>query len=387
MENVNLENFSPLDKANYLYRSGKQISARFEASAVTKNDAYAIAVADCLNETYRSENIYCAEDLVNYETGEIFDGYGILQNAVNTRLSPAYQKFASQRARKRVKKIIDEYKTVVGQDWRFATFTMPYLRTDIATVLAIESRALELLKKRKTWIDAVDGAFFGEEMTIGSSSTFYNIHYHVHSHVLMLGRYIPQWNLANVWTDCVEKSCLEFGVEFLMRNMTSNRLSVDIRDVRKHAKNEQMEMESALEELCKYTSKGSEFEKVPLEKLTEIFYALSNRQMIKSFGDFNQRKGKNKKVPTSLDTPHTFDGETNKPKFERRKRKVKSLAKLGEEMILQGKRESWLSILRLTMQTRREFRRNYLAMKYRHSTFATLDGKTWSGISRHKLIC
>jgi hypothetical protein len=376
--------YQPIEKAEYLLGNGRKMTAMFSASAYAKNDAFAMAKADCLAETYRPENIFISKDLINYQTGELYDGYGVLQVGVASRISPAYQKYASRRARKRTKEKIDAYKLTSRQDWRFATFTLPHLKTDVATVLKVTTRAMELLKKRKFWIDNVDGAFFGEEMTVGDGSTFYFTHYHVHTHVLILGRYVYQWKLADFWTDCVEKACAEFGVEFLMRNLESNRLMVDIRSVKKYAKKHSVTMDDALLELHKYTTKGSDFEKVPEKELLEIEYALSGRQMVKSYGIFNERKGTSLSKTLPLIQPHTVHGSKFKPKFERRERKVKSLVKMGRDLILEGKRDEWLRILRLTMQTRREYRRNYLAVKYRYATFATLDGVTWSGVSSQK---
>jgi hypothetical protein len=374
--------YTPTDKANYLLRAGAKVSNLFATSAFLKKDAKAIAIADCLLETYKPENVYVSRDVVNYQTGEVFDGYGVLQSGVASRLSPAYQRFASSRARKRVEAKISNYKQLVGQDWRFATFTIPFLKADIETVLGIVSRAMELLKKRKIFRLNVDGAFCGEELTIGDGSTAHFTHFHTHIHVLMLGRYIEQGKLADEWTDCVEKACREFGVNFSIPNLKTNRLIVDIRSVKKYAKKHSVTMMDSLLEVCKYTTKGSDFEKVPVEQLVEIEAALRGRQMVKPYGVFNNHKGRAGNVNldkiTSLDTLHTTDG---KPRFKRNERKVKSLVKLGEEMISGGKREAWLGILCLIMQSRREFRQSQLAVKYPYAAFRTLDGKRWSGVS------
>jgi hypothetical protein len=374
--------YSPTDKANYVLRNGEKLSDLFGISAFLKKDAKAIAIADCLSQTYKPQNIYVSKNLINYQTGEIFDGYGVLQSGIASRLSPAYQQSASRRARKRAENQILRVKRQSGQDWRFLTLTMPHLKADVATVLAIESKAIELFKKRKLWTQNVDGAFFGEEMTIGDSSTKVFTHYHLHTHCLMLGKYMEQWKIADAWTNCVEKACEQFGVEFLMTNLKTNRLIVDIRDVKKYAKKRSITMADSLAELCKYTTKGSEFEKVPVSELVEIELALRGRQMVKTYGDFNKRKGTNFNKDTYVHTHHTIDGEVIKPRFKRNERKVKSLVNLGEKMIIEGKREEWLKILNLTMETRRKFRRDYLAFKYPHATFSTLDGATWVGVSR-----
>jgi hypothetical protein len=379
--------YSPADKAEYLLCSGAKLSKLFSASAFLNKNPRAIAVADCLLETYKPENIYTAKDLVNYQTGEIFDGYGVLHAGVASRFSPAYQRFASSRARQRAEAKISKHKQLVGQDWRFATFTMPFLKTDVGKVFAIISRAMELLKKRKIFRSNVDGAFCGEELTIGDGSTAYFTHFHSHIHILMLGKYIEQDKLADEWTDCVESACREVGVEFSMPNLKTNRLIVDIRSVKKYAKRRSVTMQDSLLEICKYTTKGSDFEKVPVEQLVEIEAALRGRQMVKAYGVFNNHRGKAKGIGTSvgrdasLDTQHTIDGGTLKPKFKRNERKVKSLLELGEEMVSAGKREAWLKVLYLVMQSRREFRQKQLAMRYPHAVFRALDGKKWNGVS------
>jgi hypothetical protein len=376
--------YSPADKAEHLLRSGAKMSKLFSASAFLNKSSRAIAVADCLLETYKPENIYIAKDLINYRTGELFDGYGVLQTGVASRLSPAYQRFASSRARKQTEAKISKHKQLVGQDWRFATFTMPFLKAGVEEVFAVISRAMELLKKRVIFRSNVDGAFCGEELTIGDGSTAHFTHFHSHIHILMLGKYIDQGDLADDWTDCVEKACREVGVEFSVANLKTNRLIVDIRSVKKYAKKRSVTMQDSLLEVCKYTTKGSDFEKVPVEQLVEIEAAFRNRQMVKSYGIFNNHRGKAKGTgtnlgkDTSLDTLHTTDG---RPRFRRNERLVKSLVKLGQELIEGGKRNEWLRVLRLTMQSRCEFRRRSLAMKYPRASFETLSGIRWSGVS------
>jgi hypothetical protein len=378
-----LAQYSTTDKANHLLRNGTKITGRFGVSAFRSKDAKALAIADCLSETYKPENIYVSKDVVNYQTGEVFDGYGVLQNGVASRISPAYQQSSSRRARKRVQENISSAKPLSGRAWRFLTLTMPQLKADVSTVLAILERALTNFKKRQIWRENVQGAFLGEEMTIGDSSTRSSTHWHVHTHVLMVAKYVEQWKLADVWTDCVEKACREFGVDFVMTNLKTNRLVVDIRDVRKYTKKRSIKMDDAVIELCKYTTKGSDYEKVPVDEMVEIESALRGRQMVKSYGCFNSQKGKGKEKngtkDTSVHNQHITDA---KVMFVRNERKVKSLVKLGEELILQGKREDWLKILNITMQARRDFRREYLARKFPHATFETLDGLKWNGVSR-----
>jgi hypothetical protein len=374
--------YSASDKAVYLMQDGRKLANLFGQSALLKQDAKFIARADLLRETYRPGNIYHATDLINYQTGELFDGYGVLINAVNSRLSKAYLTASARRARKRIKATLAETKLFVGERYRFLTLTMPYLKADAATVLKVKDRALTLLKKRKLWTSNIRAGFISEEMTIGESSTFYFTHFHAHAHALLVGKYIEQWQIADAWTDCIERACAEFGVEFLMRNLVSNRLTVHIKDVATYAKKKGKSLDDAVEELCKYVVKGSDYEKVPVGEIVEIDEALFNRQMLKSYGDFNSQKGKGKRETegkdTSLDTKYITDGAASlKPKRERRA----SMVETGVRLILEGKRKEWLEIVGLTMQYRREFRVEQLAWKYPHACFRTLDGGRWFGVA------
>jgi hypothetical protein len=374
--------YSATDKAVYLMENGRQLANLFGKSAFLKQDARAIARADLLGETYRARNIYHATDLINYQTGELFDGYGVLINSINSRLSPAYVKASSARARKKVRASLAETKLFVGERYRFLTLTMPYLKADVGTVLKVKDRAMELFKKRKLWTSNIRAAQISEEMTIGDGSTMLFTHFHVHAHALAVGKYIQQWQVADVWTDCVEKACAEFAVEFLMRNLVSNRLTVDIKDVATYAKKKGRSLDDAVEELCKYVVKGSDFKKVPVAQLVEIDEALFNRKMIKSYGDFNNQKGTGKKetatADTSLDTKYTTDGNA-RPKLKREREP--SLVDTGVRLLSDGRRGEWLELLALTMQNRRDFRVEQLAWKYPHATFRTLDGNRWFGVA------
>jgi hypothetical protein len=363
-------------------QNGRTLANRFQESAALNLDARAIAKSDLLVETYRARNIFHATDMHNGTTGEMFDGYGVLCQFISSRMSPAYLSVQGRRARKRIRETLSRTKLLVGERYRFLTLTMPYLKTDVDIVLKIKDRATTLFKKRQVWTANVRAAFLAEEMTVGESSTMRYTHYNAHSHALLVSKYIQQWEIADIWTDCVEKACSEYGVEFLMRNLVGNRLTVDIKDVATYGKKNGKTLDESIDELCKYVVKGSDFDKVPTEKLVEIENALFSRQMIKSYGDFNNQKGKenseNVSKDTSLDTKYITDGDAQfKPKQPRKP----SLVEVGERMILEGKRDDWLEMLGLVAEQRREFRVDYLAHKMPFATFHTLDGKRWFGVS------
>jgi hypothetical protein len=158
---------------------------------------------------------------------------------------------------------------------------------------------------------------------------------------------------------------------------------VDIRLTRKKASGRgTIAVEAALQEVCKYLTKGSDFEKVPVAELSRIEKVLQNRQMVGSYGECNRRKGKagtartdekplERPVLTSLDTPNIIDGEKVKPKRE-------TLTEIGMRMILDGKRAEFRRLLKRKMQERRAFRKRQLALLYPGARFCTLSGAAWS---------
>jgi hypothetical protein len=158
---------------------------------------------------------------------------------------------------------------------------------------------------------------------------------------------------------------------------------VDIRLARKNASRPgTIAVEAALQEVCKYLTKGSDFDKVPVGELSRIEKVLQNRQMVGSYGECNSRKGKAERSKpdeinskrdslTSLDTPNIIDGEKVKPKRE-------TLIEIGTRLILDGKRAEFRRLLKRKMQERRAFRKRQLALLYPGARFCTLSGAAWS---------
>lgn len=372
---------TPLDRAVHRMTSGLKLAHLYGQSAVIHSDPEAQAKADILKFTYQAKNIYIAQDLLNRQTGELFVGYGTLVEGLSSRVSPSYLTVAARRQRKRILTKVEGARQLVGQQWRFVTLTMPFLRADVATVLKIQTVALQNFKKNvSVWKRNVQGAFFAEEMVIGDATTVIQTHFHIHVHVLMLGKYIEQWRLGDLWTNCVENACRRFGVELVMTNLTTNRLITDIRSVSRYASREGKTMDDAVAELCKYTTKGSEYEKVPKREILEIEKALHNRRMIKSYGCFNEQKGTGKdassRQSTSLDTKCTTDAIAQKPI----KSRSESLWKIGAKMIRDGRCEQWLQWLAMEFDRRREFREAQLSFNQPYAQFQTLNNDRWRGV-------
>jgi hypothetical protein len=369
--------FSALEKSQYQQNQGLKMSKRLLLSAAMNQDAAAMARADCIAETSSSDNLYFSENQINYETGELFDGRGSLVETVASRFCPFYLSKSSRRARREKREDLARVKPKQFDLLRFITLTMPNLQTDFETTIKILFRAFSLLKKREIFTENVTGAIYGYENTVGAEN-----HHHAHVHILAWSRWINQTELSEVWTQCVEKACAEIGVKCAV-NTFHGRMIVDIRLTKKKASGRgTMAVEDALQEVCKYLTKGSDFDKVPVGELSRIEKVLQNRQMVGSYGECNARKGRaelskddesqpKQKVFTSLDTPNIIDGEKLKARRE-------NLIELGTRLILDGKRAEFRRLLRRKMQERRAFRKRQLALLYPDARFCTLAGAVWS---------
>ena len=320
-------NYSASDKAVHHSSQGMKLASFFAEGALEVGDPRSIAKADILLESYKSNNVYHSEDQINRQTGELFDGFGLIADGLSSRLSKDYLMKSARRSRRKIGKAIESQRPLVGQHWRFMTLTLPYLRTDVVTVFKIKTYAETLFKKHPIWRANVQGAFIAEELKIGDETRPVNTHWHAHTHILMLGKWVDQYKWADVWTDCVEKACRKFGVEFLMTNLKSNRLMVDVRDVRKYAKKRSMGFDDAVNELVKYCTKGSEFEKVPRREIIEIEKALHRRQMIKTYGSFNNQQGSKKQTNADKDTSLVVQSITDEKRILIEAEKLKDISK------------------------------------------------------------
>jgi hypothetical protein len=158
---------------------------------------------------------------------------------------------------------------------------------------------------------------------------------------------------------------------------------VDIRLARKKASGRgTIAIEDALQEVCKYLTKGSDFDKLPVGELSEIEKALKGRQLVGSYGECNSRRGKGKVSESSeiepesaaftlVHTPEINDGGKIKVKRE-------TVVEVGTRMILAGKRAEFCCWLKRKMSERRAFRKRQLALLYPAATFYTLSGASWS---------
>ena len=83
--------FTPEQRARHRQKIALRTADRLETSARLAGDAESLAIAKAMRETASDENLYFADDLVNFDTGECYDGSGALEIAVSSRFCPIYQ--------------------------------------------------------------------------------------------------------------------------------------------------------------------------------------------------------------------------------------------------------------------------------------------------------
>jgi hypothetical protein len=77
---------------------------------------------------------------------------------------------------------------------RFVTLSLRHSQTPLTDQLDRLYRSFTALRKRPIWADAVDGSAAFCEVKIGQDNLW-----HVHLHVIVIGRYIDQRELSRTW--------------------------------------------------------------------------------------------------------------------------------------------------------------------------------------------
>jgi hypothetical protein len=259
---------------------------------------------------------------------------------------------------------------------RFITLTMPNLEVSYELTIKVLDAAIVLLKKREWFKRNFSGAVQSMETTIGEAE-----HFHSHLHILGFSKWIVWKELGEQWTSCVGEACRRFDVPFIVRT-SHERLVVDVRLVVSKSRDswQTIGFEDAIQECCKYIVKGSDWEKVPLEKLCDIERVLRGRKMIRTFGQCANSASVKAEITdfsgsnTYIYTTDTTDDSQAK---QAQKLKVETLVEAGTRLIISGRRDEWLLILQRKMRDRRAWRRKQLLEMYPMAVFWTLDGKSF----------
>lgn len=373
------------ERVEYVRDNGQKLAERWSNAAKLEKDIEALVESDLLKAQCSPGNFWKSDNLVN-SFGEGFGGYAPLAQLSTSRLSQTYNQVQGRRQRKLIFQQITDTKMLTKHRYLFLTLTLPFLPTSFDVILNIKERAFTLFRKRKLYVDAVQGAFAAEETIVGAKTTALRTHHHVHAHILLLAEYMKRETIKDEWTDCVEKACKEFNVECLINTPDNKLAGIHIYDVAYRAYKDGKSLDDMISELCKYVVKGSDYHKLNNRDLLLVEKTLKGRQLVRRYGCFNKRGKGNTDVEKkritfkdtpSLDTKCMVDGKRVEPKAKR----AETLKQMGVRLCEEGKRYLWLEVLDHVLDERQQFRQTQLAMYYPHSIFYTLDGKRFGGVS------
>jgi hypothetical protein len=364
--------------AAYRSRRGAQTADRLAFAARSCGSSVALAVSDKIAECSRAENIWTASDL-HRDDGELFDGTGTYA-ACGSRLCPSCCADTRRRSRRRARAALASVVLESAEDFRFVTLTMPTVDAPLVETLAVFQQAWSLLRKRRFWLSAVRAGVKGIEFTVTPSG------YHVHAHLLLVSRWIAHAELRAEWTYCVRKAWADECGHYVKFNTPTGEAVVDVRLVRNRrgSSAKVVSVEAALQEVCKYITKGETWDAVPDADLVAIAEVRRWARLFEVFGDMRPRRVSRNEparadagaAVASLDTPYLCDGSPG----EREAVRVRADALI--DVALRVDRLTWLAILSRRFAERRAYRRAALVERYPLAVFESLAGEVTYGCAR-----
>lgn len=234
--------------------------------------------------SWAAEDRNHAAGVLDGNEGETFYGSTSLWRP-SLRLDPNWMEAMRRRSRGRaseaMRRMLDglttteqaarRYKWHQRLTLKLVTLTMPHhAGTSSLEEVRRLNRALELLKKRTTWRDAVAGGVKGVEDALDADGP------HVHAHLLILAKRIERADLVEAWRECLDEAtqaAYGFGLA------EDCQVVVDIRAVRKKGRttDESITLDDALAEVTKYVTKPADFMKpdkdgrrIPREVLLDL---------------------------------------------------------------------------------------------------------------------
>ncbi len=467
--------------------AGLTMAGRLRRAGMACGSAVVQHRAFLMEQCASLENIWVAQNLdsENPESGlvEMFDGAGSLAPC-GSRLCPSCCADLRRRSRARARAGLDAAGRYGNESLKFVTLTSPTARgASVLESIAYINGAFARLRKKAFWQSRVRGAIKGVEVTVGS------VGYHAHIHLIVVGGFLergaaqeketvakrakaaadaaakaaakgrplsavpskseslPLGNLQSCWAECllaeanargwfVARSEKEIeavanvgGVWLDWRAAAESGVLVDVRKIRGKGDNyesEAVSKQAALNEVLKYTTKGSDWLKLPDSELVEVASVRRWARMFEVLGDCKDSTSGptvNFENAALLDTPYlsgtevppetgsvrvTESGESETyiegagwvaaasaylvaflygeeeflpapaspvaaapapvalPRSE-------SLLRLAETMPF----DEWCVLVKARLSERRFIRRRLLSQKFEHATFWNLNGHRW----------
>lgn len=205
-----------------------------------------------IRECNRPRNAYHAEGID--EEGELRPMNGKLWQC-GSKLCQTCSAAASRKNRKKLRDSISRQKLIVGERWRFLTFTIPNPNLTLLKTRGLVYSAWRLFTKRRYFRTRIRGYCKSEEFTL----TRRGFHYHIHA--LVIARYLDYAALRTEWTVCVRAVFQAAGLE-LTAATADKLLIVNAQNV--------ASLDDAINEVAKYITKSNSWQKIRHEELIEI---------------------------------------------------------------------------------------------------------------------
>lgn len=299
---------SPPERAHQLREYGRDVSYRlkdFVQLAHPDDQKEIIALSARIFYCNAHENNWIGENLYNRESDEHFDGFGRYWHC-SSKLCSYCQRLNARRNRNALRYALGEQRLLVGQHYRFITFTLPNLGLKIPPTREVIDYAWSLLRKRLFFVRSVVGGAKAEEFTRTRNG------YHYHLHVLAITNAISAGLLRAEWTDCVKKAFKKFNHDFQCPT-SDGLLFVNIKIVH--------DLKQVANEVCKYITKADSWKKMPIEDLLEIALVRKWSRMFDLFGSFrniaDKPKRNPKKDPNDGGDPRDLFGDDPEPEEAR----------------------------------------------------------------------
>lgn len=398
---LSLENREAVAERRISYGNSSALALRDAIGEKGKVNETVAGVFYRLSVCALPSNHWVADDLHNWETGELYAGNGTFSSC-GSKLCPNCIAKASNRSRKELNLALKNQKLFTGESYKFITLTVPNPNLPLLKTRSLLDRAWTLFRKREYFINHIRGGSKSEEFTVTNNG------YHYHYHLFCLTRFISYEKLRREWTDCVRLAFAEFGVSFEVNN-NDGLLSVVVKKV----DSSRSGLKSAVQEVCKYITKSDSWENIPQKDLLEIASIKRFPRMFELFRFFRDQRNVNAVLSfrnpfvtylilnavlqyiqkakelieaveqhTILDTKQISDGELlDLLKFSgasppKEKKKRERQMNWRDHIEIFGL-EDYLK--RLTNDTERawEFRRSVLKRKYPYASFKTMDGEVF----------
>ncbi len=311
--------------AAYRHRRGLEIGERLEAAAIDADSAVARAVAFRLKRCADERNLWTATDLHRESDGELYRGTGGLWSCGN-RLCLTCCASMARASRRQGREAIDKLNLLFdkrtqfrqGLRWRSLVLTMPLMKgADVTDSIARINDAFRRLTNRQFWKSRVKGGIKSVEFTVRPNG------FHAHIHLLLLSGFIP----ANA--ERAKKSRTPSGnlQDEMKHCLTAAGARVEgspivwVADTKRQGERthgDEITLEKALAENCKYLTKTESWDSIPDSQLVKVAEVKRWARMFEVLGaargvsdkEADKKRGEVEGAErTSVHTPSLFNGE------------------------------------------------------------------------------